>query len=456
MKHILIFSLVLQGLTASFAQIVLKPHIGLSSMPLDGDSICYFEPYTGNFNVTGYQEGDTVNDFTLYSLNGDTLNLRNELSKGKPVVLVSCSYTCPVYRNKLPQLNSLYSIYSDSVSFFLIYTIEAHPYPDISPYFGYVNPGQANINAGILFPLSRTYGHRKTMAWRNDSALNISPPVYLDGTCDQWLRHFGPAPNNAYLITRQGIVFAKHPWFNRVPDNLSADIDSLLGISSGGGGGSYNGLFGFSLSGDSAVYGIPGTTIYAYGDFVNTTTDTAVIRAVREEENLPEGWASSICIDVCYPPTVDTAVFYLPPGDTQSYVMYFYTDSIPGSGNIKMRFENVFNQQNTFVQRFYGTTSFTGVNNYGVQLTQRFELYQNYPNPFNPSTEIRFNLPVTQFVTVKLYDMLGREVAILLNEQRNAGENSIEFSSNGLPSGVYFYRVTAGKYSGSRTLVILK
>jgi hypothetical protein len=439
------------------SQIVLKPHIGLSSLPLDTDSICYFEPYTGNFNVSGYQQGDTVNDFTLFSLSGDTLNLRRELMKGKPVVLVSCSYTCPVYRNKLQQLNQIYSQYSDSVSIFLIYTIEAHPYPDISPYFGYVNPGQANINAGILFPLSRTYGMRKTMVWRNDSALSISPPVFIDGTCDQWLRHFGPAPNNAYLITKQGIVFAKHPWFNRPPDNLASDIDSLLGLGGGGGGGQFNGVFNFTLTGDSSVTGQAGKTVYGYGDFINTSGDTAIIRAVREEENLPPGWASSICIDVCYPPTVDTAIVYLAPGDTQHYVMYFYTDSIPGSGNIKMRFENVNVQGNYFVQRFYCTTNLTGINSpENTFLPDEPRLYQNYPNPFNPLTKITYYLSVAGNISLKVYDVLGNEVAVIHEGRKDAGLHKTDFSGTGLSSGVYYYRLTAEGNTLTMKMLLIK
>ena len=456
MKKSILILIFISCFTTSKSQIVLKPHIGLASMPAESDSICYFEPYTGNFNVTGYQEGDTVNDFTLYSFSGDTLNLRKELAKGKPVVLVSCSYTCPVYRNKLPQLNSIYSQYSDSVNIFLIYTIEAHPYPDISPYFGYVNPGQPNISAGILFPLSRTYGQRKTMVWRNDSALNIGPPVFIDGTCDQWLRYFGPAPNNAYLITKQGIVFAKHPWFNRLPDNLSADIDSLLGMGGGGGGGLYNGNFNFALTSDSSVSGIAGKTLYGYGEFVNNSSDTALIRAVREEEILPSGWASSICIDVCYPPTVDTAIFYLAPGDTQTYVMYFYTDSIPGAGNIKMRFENVTNSQNLFVQRFYCTTITTGVSENVSTHPDQFWLGQNYPNPFNPVTKIVFEIPNRNFTSLKVFDVNGKELKTLISERLSKGKYEVDFDGKDSPSGIYFYVLNFGSISKVKSMILLK
>ncbi|MBK8982014.1 MAG: hypothetical protein IPM38_06745 [Ignavibacteria bacterium] len=231
-----------------------KPHIGLNQIPLLTDSMCVFQTYTGGFEATGYQVGDTVNDFTLFSYNEDTLNLRSELMKGKPVVLISSSYTCPVFRNKINDINLLWDLYGDSVSIFVIYTIEAHPYPDISPYFGFVNVGQANINEGIIFPQPDTYGERKTMVYRLDSARNISVPVFIDGPCNSWLEHFGPAPNNAYLIDTTGIVVTKHAWFNKPPKNMSNDINVYFG-NSGGGGFSTGGTFTFNYTSDTLVTG---------------------------------------------------------------------------------------------------------------------------------------------------------------------------------------------------------
>lgn len=459
MKTLITFLILLISISVQ-SQIVLKPHIGLNSRPEDSDTMCYFEPYTGGFNTTGYQQGDTLNDFTLFNYNGDTLNLRRELMKGKPVVLVSCSYTCPVYRNRVPQLNTLFAQYSDSVSIFLIYTIEAHPYPDISPYFGYVNPSQQNINEGILYPQPANYGQRKHMVWKMDSAMTINVPVFIDGPCDTWLRNYGPAPNNAYLITKQGIVFSKHPWFNKPPKNMAADIDSLMG-SGGGTGSNFNGTFVFHLTADSNVYGKPGEILYGYGEFVNSSEDTSIVRAIRVIENLPQGWASSICIDVCYPPETDTAEFYLPPGDTQSYLMYFYTDSIPSSGYIQMRFENVNIQTNNFVQNFFASTNISGINSTGIEIPEQFHLNQNYPNPFNPVTKIKFDIPSdvkgeTSNMKLVIYNSLGKEVATLVNEKLSGGSYEVEFDGSNFASGIYFYKLVAGDFSETKRMVLLK
>ena len=429
--------------------------IGLNSTPYDSDTACYFTPYTGSFNTTGYQAGDTVNDFTLFSINGDTLNLRRELEKGKPVVLISSSYTCPVFRGKVPAINSLIDIYSDSVSIFIIYTIEAHPNIDISPYFGFVNTGQQNINEGILYRLATNYSDRKYVVNRMDSGMTINAPVFIDGPCDPWLRHFGPAPNNAYLITPQGIVYSKHAWYNKAPQNMAHDIDSLFGITGGGGGGQYTGTFDFQLLGDSVVYGIAGETLYGHGQFVNNSNDTAVIRAIRRVESVPVGWGSSICIDVCYSPDTDTALFYLPPADTQSYTMYFYTTTTPGNGMIRMLFENANVQNNCFAQRFYASTSLTNVNELN-EIPNEYSLSQNYPNPFNPSTKITFNIPVSGNISFKIYDIIGREVKTLVNDFRNAGTYNVEFNGADLSSGVYFFRMEAGEFIDVKRMMLIK
>ena len=86
-----------------------------------------------------------------------------------------------------------------------------------------------------------------------------------------------------------------------------------------------------------------------------------------------------------------------------------------------------------------------------------FELYQNYPNPFNPTTTIEFTIPADGRVVLKVYDILGREVSTLLDENRNAGEyQQIVLDASKLASGIYFYRLQSGRFTTTKKLVLLK
>lgn len=101
---------------------------------------------------------------------------------------------------------------------------------------------------------------------------------------------------------------------------------------------------------------------------------------------------------------------------------------------------------------------------------EEFVLYQNYPNPFNPSTKIKFTIPTSplnpspyqgeghreRLVTLKVYDVIGKEVTTLVNEEKSAGEYEVEFSGYGLTSGIYIYQLTAGSYSASKKMTLLK
>jgi hypothetical protein len=83
-------------------------------------------------------------------------------------------------------------------------------------------------------------------------------------------------------------------------------------------------------------------------------------------------------------------------------------------------------------------------------------LFQNYPNPFNPSTTIRYALPIRAQVTLSVFNTLGQQVAVLVNENQEAGYHDVRFDGSGVASGVYFYRLRAGDYLSTRKFVILR
>jgi hypothetical protein len=96
------------------------------------------------------------------------------------------------------------------------------------------------------------------------------------------------------------------------------------------------------------------------------------------------------------------------------------------------------------------------VGNEKQPVVDRFALHQNYPNPFNPSTTFSFSLPSKSFVTVKVFDLIGREVATIVNEELQAGNYSRQWVAEGLSNGVYFYRLQAGKFVETKKLILLK
>lgn len=97
----------------------------------------------------------------------------------------------------------------------------------------------------------------------------------------------------------------------------------------------------------------------------------------------------------------------------------------------------------------------TGIN-YSKEIPVGFSLNQNYPNPFNPSTKIKFSIPNSSFVTLKIYDVLGKEVALVVNENLNAGVHNYNFNASGLTSGIYFYKILAGNFSETKKMILIK
>ncbi len=85
-----------------------------------------------------------------------------------------------------------------------------------------------------------------------------------------------------------------------------------------------------------------------------------------------------------------------------------------------------------------------------------FSLSQNYPNPFNPSTKIKYSLPTNEFVSLRIYDVLGREVKTLVNQQQSAGVYNVQFDAGNLASGIYLYRIEAGSFMDVKKLLLLK
>ncbi len=104
----------------------------------------------------------------------------------------------------------------------------------------------------------------------------------------------------------------------------------------------------------------------------------------------------------------------------------------------------------------YGDTTLTGITLTSNEVPDKFSLSQNYPNPFNPATNIKFQIPRAGFVKLIIFDVLGKEVQTLVNQQLSTGTYEADFNGSSLPSGVYYYKVEAESYTETKKMVLIK
>jgi hypothetical protein len=128
---------------------------------------------------------------------------------------------------------------------------------------------------------------------------------------------------------------------------------------------------------------------------------------------------------------------------------------------ISLAKDNAGNVEKTKLSHDAVTQIITGIDDDKDEIPAEYALKQNYPNPFNPTTIIRYDLPEESFVTLRVYNVLGQEVATLVNEKQTAGKYNIEFSTNNrngvrMASGVYFYRLQTEQYVNTKKLILLR
>ncbi len=151
--------------------------------------------------------------------------------------------------------------------------------------------------------------------------------------------------------------------------------------------------------------------------------------------------------------------------DLKTYENLSYQIAMQGIGNREIRLR--LRVTNNFISDYslsniysFGQTLGKGnlnvLNWNGNEIVKEYALEQNYPNPFNPSTTIRYQIPQDGIVTLKIYDILGSEVATLVNEQKAAGKYEVNFNASSLASGVYIYKIQAGSFTNSKKMLLIK
>ncbi|MCB0284978.1 MAG: T9SS type A sorting domain-containing protein, partial [Calditrichaeota bacterium] len=142
------------------------------------------------------------------------------------------------------------------------------------------------------------------------------------------------------------------------------------------------------------------------------------------------------------------------PGDTQSVIVaQIVSQGINNLNSVTKLKQNSVYIKNVFENNFT-TVSVNESNN--ITLPVNFKLYQNYPNPFNPVTKIRYSLSKAGHVSLKAFDISGKEVITLVSGRQDAGEKEVTFEGTGLSSGIYFYRLTVDDRSVVKKMILQK
>lgn len=423
------------------AQPVLLPSIGLDLQPSSSDQICTLPFQTPPIETNGRPAGENAADFSLYDLQGDQFNLEEALLQGKPVLMIAGSYTCPVFRNKIPLINEIQATYADQLTTVIVYTAEAHPDIDISPYYGAVNTHAANFAEGILYMQPTTYGERSTVAADMLDAMPIDVPILIDGPCNEWWNYYGPAPNIAYLIDVNGMIFSRHGWLDKFPQDINCDIDSLLGMPADCVQ-ELGGSFGVEWLTNDTMYGDIGTTITVTTRIINPSQYPVLVEVHRLENNMPDGWSSSLCLDVCYLPDVDYTEIIVQPNSQQDFHYYFYTSEVSEHGHARVGLRNAEDFSNGHMLNFHGfSTGTVSIND----LDPQAGMLMAWPNPATGSIQLQTNASYDRLV---LRDVQGRIVWI------TGKAHQIDVSN--LADGLYSIQAFQGSSAVTRSVRIVK
>jgi len=194
----------------------------------------------------------------------------------------------------------------------------------------------------------------------------------------------------------------------------------------------------------------------------NNSTEDLSLAFVREINDLPAEWASCLCFTSCYAPFIDSIVTNsdydsgpLSPGDTIDFSVHVNALTTHGTGTIKLKIFNIYNNSDSVVIDLIATTIITSVDE-NKNLQKKFYLSQNYPNPFNPSTKIDYQITQAGEVSLKVYNLLGKYVANLVDEFKEPGKYATNFTASGLGSGIYIYKLQINGFSLIRKMLLIK
>jgi hypothetical protein len=233
--------------------------------------------------------------------------------------------------------------------------------------------------------------------------------------------NFGTNPNCAFFIAPDGEVIASQRWFNRYPEDILAVISEYFDLP-------YDpadypvGNFEITDYDASCVNAFPGATIITPVYVSNPDDKDSQFNITRLAENFPEGWSSSLCTDICYPPDVDETDMIL-EAETDSYFsFYFYTNEIDGYGSADILVEHALYPESSYLITLSACTG--DATTIETNIEQR-EFYI-FPNPANSILQISPGVAIDDNVQYSIYDLSGR---LVIQGSLNSSGNIIDVNS---------------------------
>ena len=171
----------------------------------------YSRPFLKD-EFSGPVKGDTAPRFVASTLDGKTYQFPPK--SGRSTLLVTGSYTCPIFRTNIPGLRAIHRDFGDQVDMFYLYTTEAHPVGSNSPYRDSEWVTRPNKTDGVLLDQPTTFEQRLARAQEAQSKLDLPLKVLVDGIENSGWKAYGKAPSAAYLISPEGLILIRQPWVN--------------------------------------------------------------------------------------------------------------------------------------------------------------------------------------------------------------------------------------------------
>ena len=258
----------------------------------------------------------------------------------------------------------------------------------------------------------------------------LRKPVIFTGNNNDTVRYYNP-PGSQNLITKVGYKYSTMNIFNTYNNASPQPSDPLNNRET------YRVISGFWRLGES---------------WINPVTNQPTKSAYSGDPVTGTGWNMTGGNDRRY--IQSFGPFNMNPNDTQSIIIA----QVIARGSSNLNSITQLRTLSDYVENIYNENfqSVLAVSNISSEIPDQFDLKQNYPNPFNPNTVIRYSLKGNHFITLKVFDALGKEVAALVNENQNAGTYEVDFDGSGLSSGIYFYKLEAGGYVETKSMILLK